>query len=109
MVPTSCFLPVILITVIGFVVDFGSTPMPINLGGHVLHITGNTIAALILAAARCGLIIWFLEHLFKDFSFIFRTLAFCLFFLGGMIFLSLWDSEVKPGTIGDPVYDWHAS
>ncbi len=69
------------------------------------HYTGNLIAALVLAAARCALIAWFLSHLFKDFSFIFRTLAFCLFFLGGMIFLSLWDSEVKPGVVGNPIYD----
>jgi hypothetical protein len=101
-----CFLPVILLTVIGFVVNFGTTPMAINLAGHTFHYTGNLIAALVLAAARCALIAWFLEHLFKDFSFIFRTLAFTLFFLFGMIFLSLWDSEVKPGKVGDPIYDW---
>jgi ABC-type polysaccharide/polyol phosphate export permease len=91
---------------LGFVVDFGSTPMAINLAGHVFHFTGNLIATLILAAARCALIIWFLEHLFKDFSFVFRTLCYTLFFLGGMIFLSLWDSEVKPGKVGDPIYNW---
>jgi hypothetical protein len=102
----GCFFPVIVLTVIGFVVDFGNTPMAINLAGHIFHITGNTIAALILAAARCALIIWFLEHLFKDFSFVFRTLAFTLLFLFGMIFLSLWDSQVKPGKVGDPIYDW---
>jgi hypothetical protein len=101
-----CFLPVILLTVIGFVVNFGTTPMSIDLAGHTFHFTGNLIAALVLAAARCALIAWFLEHLFKDFSFVFRTLAFTLFFLGGMIFLSLWDSEVKPGKVGDPIYDW---
>jgi hypothetical protein len=100
------FLPIIALTVIGFVVDFGSTPMAFNLAGHVFHITGNTIAALVLAFWRCALIAWFLEHLFKDYSFIFRTLAFSLLFLGGMIFLSLWDSEVKPGKVGDPIYDW---
>jgi len=101
-----CFLPIILLTVIGFVIDFGTTPMSINLAGHIFHYTGNLIAALVLAAARCGLIIWFLEHLFKEFSFVFRTLAYTLFFLAGMIFLSLWDSEVKPGKVGDPIYNW---
>jgi hypothetical protein len=100
-----CFLPVILLSVLGFVVDFGSTPMPINLPWATYHITGNMIAALITAALRCALIVWFLEHLFKEFSFVFRTLAFTLLFLGGMIFLSLWDSEVKPNKVGNPIYD----
>jgi hypothetical protein len=103
---TFCFFPVIVLTVIGFVIDFGTTPMHIDIAGHVFHFTGNLIAALVLAAARCTLIAWFLSHLFKDFSFIFRTLAFTLLFLGGMVFLSLWDSEVKPGKVGDPIYDW---
>ncbi len=100
-----CFLPIILLTVIGFTFDFGTVKHSIDLDGFVFHFTGNLIAALILAGARCALIAWFLSHLFKDFSFIFRTLAFSLFFLGGMIFLSLWDSQVKPGLVGDPIYD----
>ena len=105
---TLCFFPVIILTVIGFVVNFGTTFHSINLAGHVFHFTGNLIAALILAGARCALIAWFLSHLFKDFSFVFRTLAFSLFFLGGMIFLSLWDSNVKPGLVGDPIYNWQS-
>jgi hypothetical protein len=100
-----CFLPIILLTVAGFVINFGTTPMPVELPWNTYHITGNTIAALVLAAARCALIVWFLEHLFKDFSFVFRTLAFTLFFLGGMIYLSLWDSEVKPNKVGNPIFD----
>lgn len=103
---TLCFFPVIILSVFGFVVNFGNAPIPIMLPWHTYHITGNLIATLILAAARCSLIAWFLSHLFKEFSFVFRTLAFCLFFLGGMIFLSLWDSEVMPGKVGDPIYDW---
>ncbi len=101
-----CFLPIILLTVAGFVINFGTQHHSINLDGFVFHFTGNLIAAFILAAARCALIAWFLSHLFKDFSFIFRTLAFSLLFLFGMIFLSLWDSEVKPGLVGDPIYNW---
>ena len=102
---TLCFFPVILLTVIGFTVNFGTEEHSVTAPWTTYHFTGNLIAALVLAGARCALIAWFLSHLFKDFSFIFRTLAFCLFFLGGMIFLSLCDSEVKPGVVGDPIYD----
>jgi hypothetical protein len=82
------FLPVILLTFVAFNVDFGSWNKPVT---------------YLLAAARSGCIAWFLAHLFKEFSFVFRTLFFTVFFLGGMIFLSLWDSEVRP--IGDPIKD----
>ncbi len=73
--------------------------MSINLAGLVFHFTGNLIATLILAGARCALIAWFLSHLFKDFSFIFRTLAFSLFFLGGMIlpFALGFRGQARPG------------
>jgi hypothetical protein len=100
-----CFLPVIILSVLVFVCNFGNTPIAIDLPWNTYHVTGNMIFALIAAAARCALIAWFLSHLFKDFSFIFRTLAFSLFFLGGMIFLSLWDSEVKPDKVGNPIWD----
>ena len=100
-----CFLPIILLTVVGFTVNFGTTPKTLTVPWTTYHYTGNLIAALVLAGARCGLIAWFLSHLFKDFSFIFRTLAFSLFFLGGMIFLSLWDSDVKPNKVGNPIFD----
>ena len=100
-----CFLPVIFLSVLGFVWNFGNTPMAFDLPWNTYHITGNMIASLITAAMRCALIAWFLSHLFKDFSFIFRTLAFSLFFLGGMIFLSLWDSAVKPDKVGNPIFD----
>jgi len=100
-----CFLPVIALSVLVYVVNFGTTPMPIHTPWATYHVTGNLIAALVTAAARCALIIWFLSHLFRDFSFIFRTLAFSLFFLGGMIWLSLWDSEVKPDKVGNPIFD----
>ncbi len=85
------FLPVILITVIAFNVNFGSWNVPV---------------ILLLAAIRSGCIAYFLSTLFRNFSFVFRTLFFTLIFLFGMIFLSLWDSEVRPGVVGDPVYDW---
>jgi RsiW-degrading membrane proteinase PrsW (M82 family) len=83
------FLPVILLTVIAFSVDFGSWNKPVT---------------YLLAALRSGLIAFFLSTLFKNFSFVFRTLFFTIFFLGGMIFLSLWDSEVHG--IGDPIYNY---
>jgi cellulose synthase/poly-beta-1,6-N-acetylglucosamine synthase-like glycosyltransferase len=101
------FFPVILLTVIGFTVNFGTAPIVFHPLGHTINLGSmNLIMTLIIAAIRCGCIAYFLAHLFKDFSFVFRTLAFSVFFLGGMIFLSLWDSEVQPGVIGDPVYDW---
>jgi hypothetical protein len=103
----GCFFPVIILTVTGYVTNFGTTPIVYHPLGYTVNFgTGNTIATLILAAARCALIAWFLSHLFKDFSFVFRTLSFTIFFLGGMIFLSLWDSEVMPGVVGDPIYDY---
>jgi len=101
------FFPVILLTVIAFTVNFGTTPHVFHVFGFTINLgSNNLIAALILAALRSGCIAYFLAHLFKDFSFVFRTLAFTVFFLGGMIFLSLWDSEVLPGMVGDPIYDW---
>jgi hypothetical protein len=100
-----CFLPVILLSVLVYVVNFGTTLMAIDTPWATYHVTGNMIAALVTATARCALIAWFLSHLFRDFSFIFRTLAFSLFFLGGMIFLSLWDSQVKPNKVGNPIFD----
>ena len=100
------FFPVILLTVLGFVVNFGTTPVVFHVFGYPFHLgTGNLIATLVIAVVRCGCIAYFLQHLFRDFSFVFRTLAFTIFFLGGMIFLSLWDSEVMPGTVGDPIID----
>ena len=83
-----CFLPVILLTFIAFNIDFGMWNKPVT---------------YLLAALRSACIAAFLAHLFKEFSFVFRTLFFTVFFLAGMIFLSLWDSEV-PG-IGNPIKD----
>ena len=82
------FFPVILLTVIAFNVDFGSWNKPVT---------------YLLAAARSGLIAYFLSHLFKEYSFVFRTLFFTTIFLAAMIFLSLWDSEVHG--IGNPIKD----
>ena len=84
----ACFLGVILLTVLAFNINFGSW---------------NTPVTLVLAALRSGLIAYFLASLFKDFSFVFRTLIFTAIFLGGMIFLSLWDSQVRG--IGNPIKD----
>jgi lipopolysaccharide export LptBFGC system permease protein LptF len=82
------FLSIILLTVVAFNINFGPW---------------NTTAVLVLAALRSGFIAYFLSHLFKDFSFVFRTLFFTAIFLTGMIFLSLWDSTVRPGWIGNPI------
>jgi hypothetical protein len=103
---TCLFFPIIVLTVIAFNVNFGTAPIVIHPLGYRINLgTGNLIAALVLAAVRSGLIAFFLATLFKNFSFVFRTLFFTLFFLIGMIVLSLWDSEVLPGTVGDPIYD----
>ncbi len=61
----------------------------------------NTWMILFLAAIRSLAIAFFLNYLFRSFSLVFRTLSFTVFFLAGMIFLSLWDSEVPH--IGDPI------
>jgi caa(3)-type oxidase subunit IV len=81
----ACFFGVVLLTVITFYINFG----PWNLA-----------VALFMATARCALIAYFMSHLFKGFSFVFRTFIFSAFFLAGMIFLSWWDSE-----LGDPIKD----
>ena len=83
-----CFLPVILVTFVCFNLDFGMM---------------NPWVTWTLAAVRSFCIAFFLQHLFKEFSFVFRTLIFTLFFLAGMVFLSLWDSEVRG--IGNPIKD----
>jgi len=82
----ACFLSIILLTVAAFNVNFGSP--------------WNTVAIFFLAAARSGLIAYFMASMFKPFSFVTRTFIFSAFFLAGMIFLSLWDSE-----LGDPIKD----
>ncbi len=89
------FLPVILLTVIAFNVDFGPTLNP--------WVTWT------LAALRSLCIAFFLATLFKGFSLVFRTMIFTIIFFAGMVFLSLWDSDlVNHHTgrgIGDPIYD----
>ena len=82
------FLTIILLTVIAFNVDFGSW---------------NRFMTYFLAALRSAFIAYFLSRLFKEFSFVFRTLFFTLIFLIGMIFLSLWDSTLRG--IGNPIWD----
>jgi ABC-type antimicrobial peptide transport system permease subunit len=82
------FLSIILLTVFAFNVNFG----PYNLA-----------VTLVLAAIRSALIAYFLSTLFKNFTLVFRTLFFTAIFLGGMIWLSLWDSTVKAGTVGNPI------
>lgn len=88
------FLPVILITVLLFYVNFGAW---------------NGVVTWTLAAVRSALIAYFLATLFKQFSFVFRTLFFSFIFLMGMIFLSLWDSELvnhEGHGIGNPIWNF---
>jgi hypothetical protein len=56
---------------------------------------------LLLGAARFTLIGIFLFSLTRQFSLVVRTLAFTIFFLGGMIYLSMWSSTLK--SVGDPI------
>jgi len=85
----ACFLGVVLLTVVAWNINFGPT--------------GNVIAIAVCAVLRCGLIAYFMGTLFKQFSFVTWTFIFGALFLAGMIFLSLWDSEVRG--IGDPIKD----
>ena len=84
----ACFLTIILLTFFAFNVNFGRW---------------NLLVELLLAAARSALIAYFLATLFKNFSFVFKTLTFTAFFLAGMIWLSLWDSTIKAPYVGDPI------
>lgn len=84
----ACFLSVILLTVFAFNINFGSW---------------NIVAVLILAAMRSLLIAYFMATMFKQFSFVTWTFIFGAFFLAGMIWLSLWDSTIKAGWVGDPI------
>src|SRR5882762_9262471 len=83
----ACFFSLILLTVIAFNINFGPV--------------GNNVAIFVLAAARSGLIAYFMASLFKSFSFVTWTFCFCALFLAGMIFLSWWDSALKG--IGNPI------
>ena len=88
----AIFFCVIVLTVVTWGINFGPT--------------GNFFFVALTAAMRSGLIAYYLLTLFKQFSLVKRTFIFSAFFLAGMIILSMWDSELKPGTIGDPIYDW---
>jgi hypothetical protein len=61
----------------------------------------NIYVILLLAASRAILIAFFMNWLFREFSLVFRTFLFTVLFLGGMVFLSWWDSSLKG--IGDPI------
>ncbi len=88
----AIFFCVIVLTVVTWGINFGPT--------------GNFIFVGLTAAMRSALIAYYMLTLFKQFTLVKRTFIFSLIFLIGMIFLSLWDSEVMPGKIGDPIYDW---
>ena len=85
----ACFLGIILLTVAAFNVNLGPF--------------WNNAAIFFFAAARSGLIAFFMASMFNPFSFVTRTFIFSAIFLAAMIFLSLWDSSVKG--IGDPIKD----
>jgi magnesium-transporting ATPase (P-type) len=85
----ACFFSVVLLTVIAWSINFGPT--------------WNFVAVVFFAAARSLLIAYFMSTLFKQFSFVTWTFIFGLIFLIGMIFLSMWDSELKH--IGNPIYN----
>jgi len=53
------------------------------------------------AASRALLIAFFFNWLFGNFSFVVRTIIFTVFFLGGMVFLSMFDSTLPK--IGNPI------
>jgi hypothetical protein len=82
----ACFFGVVLLTVITWSINFGPT--------------WNVFFVFLTAAMRCGLIAYFMATLFKSFTFVTRTFIFSVIFLAGMIFLSIWDSE-----LGDPIKD----
>ena len=82
----ACFFGVVLLTVIFWNVNFGPT--------------GNKFWVFFFAAARSLLIAYFMATMFKQFSFVTKTFIFGAIFLAGMIFLSIWDSE-----LGDPIKD----
>jgi len=85
----ACFFSVVLLTVIAWSINFGPT--------------WNWVAVAVCAAARSLLIAYFMSTLFKQFSFVTWTFIFGAVFLIGMIFLSMWDSELKH--FGNPIRD----
>ena len=54
-----------------------------------------------LGMARVVLIAFFFNWLLSSFSLVIRTLAFTVFFFGGMVVLSIWDSPLSK--YGDPI------
>jgi hypothetical protein len=96
-----CFFSVVLLTVVAWSINFGSSPLVLSvLGLHVNFGSWNLVVTLFFAAARSTLIAYFMATLFKSFTFVTKTFIFSAIFLAGMIFLSLWDSE-----LGDPIKD----
>jgi len=77
----------------------------ITVANYEFNSSNNYKVILLLAAIRSLTIAFFLHWLFSSFSFVFRTLTFTIVFLGGMIFLSWWDSTLPH--IGDPIKDYH--
>jgi hypothetical protein len=67
---------------------------------YELSSVNNYWIILFWALTRVTLIAFFFNWLIRSFSLVIRTIAFTVFFLGGMIILSIWDSPLPQG---DPV------
>jgi hypothetical protein len=68
---------------------------------YELSSVNNYWIILFWGLTRVTLIAFFFNWLIRSFSLVIRTIAFTVFFLGGMIVLSIWDSPLRPA--GDPV------
>src|SRR5208282_3513900 len=71
----------------------------VTVANYEFYGTENIWGIVILTAARCILIAFFLNWLFHGFSLVFRTFLMTIFCFGVMIFLSWWDSTLPH--IGD--------
>src|ERR1700733_16088357 len=65
----ACFFTVVLLTVISWSINFGPR--------------WNVFFVFLTAAMRCGLIAYFMAHLFRSFTFVTRTFIFSAIFLAG--------------------------
>jgi uncharacterized membrane protein len=61
----------------------------------------STWVVLTFVASRALLIAFFFNWLLGSFSLLVRTICFTVFFFGGMVFLSIWDSTIPH--YGDPI------
>jgi hypothetical protein len=85
---------------IGFFAGF-LTLILIAVANYEYYDVKNTWVILFLAGTRVALIAGFFAWLFGHFSYVIKTFVFAIFFLLGMIFLSMWDSTLP--TFGNPI------